>query len=330
MARMRTIKYQFFLNEQLAEVAPLGRLLFAGMWTLADREGRLEDRPKRIKAAVLPYDEADAEELISALASRGFLIRYEVDGERYLQIVNFLKHQTPHIQEQKSIIPPLGMHGASMVQVSDMSDESMEGHHSLSLTRTITSTLTSNGSTPLPKVSLIDADEDAREEATAATKVKKVSEKTQILQTAERIKETRNPRRRELHRLDVGDISAVLARYPISHLAKLELEFYAMAEWYSEHKKQLNVGHMNEWFTRYDRANDAAARNAVPSQPIGGASDGGLRVNERNTGPRSPTSEGPTLTEEQLRRRQQDFGRRRGPRPAVSSVVSNGVSGALS
>jgi len=48
MARSRNIKPGFFRNEMLAECSPLARLLFAGLWCLADRFGRLEDRPKRI------------------------------------------------------------------------------------------------------------------------------------------------------------------------------------------------------------------------------------------------------------------------------------------
>ena len=49
MARARNIKPGFFKNEFLAEMPCEVRLLFIGLWTLADREGRLEDRPKRIK-----------------------------------------------------------------------------------------------------------------------------------------------------------------------------------------------------------------------------------------------------------------------------------------
>jgi hypothetical protein len=49
MARARNIKPAFFKNEQLVELGMSTRLLFIGLWCLADREGRLEDRPKRIK-----------------------------------------------------------------------------------------------------------------------------------------------------------------------------------------------------------------------------------------------------------------------------------------
>ena len=71
MARARNLKPAFFTNDLLAEIEPLGRLLFQGLWCLADREGRLVDRPKRIKAELFPYDDADVDVLLSALAARG-------------------------------------------------------------------------------------------------------------------------------------------------------------------------------------------------------------------------------------------------------------------
>ena len=106
MARARLLKPGFFLNDQLAELEPLARLLFAGLWCVADREGRLGDRPARIKAGVLPYDECDVNELLGDLAPRGFIRRYKVDGEAYVQVEKFLVHQRPHTNETASLIPP--------------------------------------------------------------------------------------------------------------------------------------------------------------------------------------------------------------------------------
>ena len=106
MARSRNIKPGFFLNDDLAECEPLARLLFAGLWCIADREGRLEDRPKRIKAEVLPYDNCDADQLLNQLVKHKFILRYQVDGGQYIQIINFKKHQNPHVKEAPSIIPP--------------------------------------------------------------------------------------------------------------------------------------------------------------------------------------------------------------------------------
>ncbi len=51
--RARGIKPAFFKNEELAELGTVAQLLFIGLWCLADREGRLEDRPKRIGAEVM-------------------------------------------------------------------------------------------------------------------------------------------------------------------------------------------------------------------------------------------------------------------------------------
>lgn len=117
MARARNIKPGFFKNEDLAECTSWARLCFAGLWTLADREGRLEDRPKRIKGDLFAYDSIEVDPLLCELASFGFILRYQVEAQRYIQITAFLKHQNPHHKEQPSIIPSpekspgLGGHG---------------------------------------------------------------------------------------------------------------------------------------------------------------------------------------------------------------------------
>jgi len=106
--RARNIKPGFFINEDLAEVDAHGRLLFIGLWCLADREGKLEDRPKRIKGELFRYDAISYEivdEQLSKLNELGLIIRYEIDGLRYIFIPNFLKHQSPHYNEKPSTIP---------------------------------------------------------------------------------------------------------------------------------------------------------------------------------------------------------------------------------
>lgn len=105
MARSRILHPGFFHNEDLLELSPLTRLLFEGLWTIADREGRLEDRPKRIKLAILPVDDHDIDQALSDLARSGFLLRYEVDGRKYIQISEFAKYQKPHYRESASVIP---------------------------------------------------------------------------------------------------------------------------------------------------------------------------------------------------------------------------------
>jgi hypothetical protein len=69
MARSRNLKPGFFKNELLADLSPLTRLFFQGIWCEADRRGILEDRPKRLKADILPYDDADPEQMLADLQS---------------------------------------------------------------------------------------------------------------------------------------------------------------------------------------------------------------------------------------------------------------------
>lgn len=105
MARSRNIKPGFFSNEHLAELDFATRLLFIGLWTEADREGRMEDRPKRLRMALFPADNVDVDHMLDDLAASGFIQRYEVDGKRYLQVDSFTKHQMPHHKEIASVIP---------------------------------------------------------------------------------------------------------------------------------------------------------------------------------------------------------------------------------
>lgn len=106
MARTRNIKPAFFKHEGLAELPPETRLLFIGLWCIADRDGRLEDRPKRIKTDTLPYDDYDIDSMLQALHDGGYIKRYEVDGKRYILIPNFTKYQHIVNTEKGSDIPP--------------------------------------------------------------------------------------------------------------------------------------------------------------------------------------------------------------------------------
>ncbi len=106
MARARNIKPSFFKNELLGEADPLIGLLFISLWTLADKAGRLEDRPSRIRAETFPYrDDIDINGYLTQLVSLGFIWRYLVDGIAYIQVIEFVTHQSPHSTEKASTIP---------------------------------------------------------------------------------------------------------------------------------------------------------------------------------------------------------------------------------
>ena len=121
MARARNIKPSFFTNDELSELKPLARLLFIGLWTIADWKGCFEYKPKRLKVQLLPYDECDIEQLLSALDKSRFISIYSVQGQTFGKVLNFNKHQNPHKNEKEkgSDIPDIYQNYAENVMFSE-------------------------------------------------------------------------------------------------------------------------------------------------------------------------------------------------------------------
>lgn len=106
MARARNIKPAFFTNELLGTEDPMVSLTFLGLWCLADKDGILEDRPLRIKAELFPYrDSLDVNGYLTVLSRLGFVTRYQNGDVRYLEVINFTKHQSPHHTEKAKGYP---------------------------------------------------------------------------------------------------------------------------------------------------------------------------------------------------------------------------------
>ena len=107
--RIRTIKPEFFHHEGLFEAEletklPI-RVAFAGLWCIADREGRFKWEPRRIGVQVLPYDAVDFSRVLDALATRAFVLKYRVGDACFGWIPSFLKHQVINNRESQSILP---------------------------------------------------------------------------------------------------------------------------------------------------------------------------------------------------------------------------------
>lgn len=110
MARIRYIKPGFFTDEDLGNLPIETRLTFAGLWCYADKAGRLEDRPRFLKAMIFPYQEIDMDlqlDLLSKPKKNGkpFINRYLTDGQQIIQILNWAEHQRPHHTEADSKLP---------------------------------------------------------------------------------------------------------------------------------------------------------------------------------------------------------------------------------
>lgn len=121
--RARNIKPSLFTNEILGVADPLYTLLFEGLWLLSDKEGRLEDRPLRIKAEIFPYRNIDVDPMLNWLQENDFIIRYTYGKNRYIEVLNFQKHQNPHKNEKPSIIPSYSIPCESSEKIGTSTEE---------------------------------------------------------------------------------------------------------------------------------------------------------------------------------------------------------------
>lgn len=96
MARIRTIKPEFFTSLTVADLPLTARLTFIGLWTHVDDEGRCVDDARLIKAAVWPLDDRtafDVETDLKALTESSLITRYVVNEKRYMAVTNWREHQ---------------------------------------------------------------------------------------------------------------------------------------------------------------------------------------------------------------------------------------------
>lgn len=102
MARIRTIKPEFFTSEDIVSLPPLARLLYVALWCEADKEGRLVWKPKTFKLRYFPADACDIDALANSLIEAGLVKAY---GEGLAYIPGFAKHQHINPRESASTLP---------------------------------------------------------------------------------------------------------------------------------------------------------------------------------------------------------------------------------
>jgi len=125
--RSRTIKPSFFVSEDLSALSFEARLVFAGLWTLADREGRLEDKPGQIKVYLMPYDQVDMDAILTNLSKERLIERYQVNGQAVINIPTFLLHQKVHPHEAQSLLPAPQQDSEMSLNVMTSHDKSRQG-----------------------------------------------------------------------------------------------------------------------------------------------------------------------------------------------------------
>ena len=108
MARIRSIKPEVPHSESLGRVSRDARLLFILLWTICDDAGRCRGNSRMLASLLFPYDD-DAPKLIEGwqqeLEREGCIRRYTVEGNAYIEVCNWLKHQKID-KPSASKIPP--------------------------------------------------------------------------------------------------------------------------------------------------------------------------------------------------------------------------------
>jgi hypothetical protein len=96
MARIRTVKPEFWTSEQIMECSPNARLLFIGMWSFCDDGGNHPASAKTLKAEVFPADDFDTDDVsgwMQELVTQGLVLAYEANGKQFWHVTGWHRHQ---------------------------------------------------------------------------------------------------------------------------------------------------------------------------------------------------------------------------------------------
>lgn len=131
MARIRTLKPEFFRSRSLSKCSIPARLTFQGLWCEADDHGRGVADPRILKGAIWPLDDGmghkEVDRHLTELASTGHITMHDVDGERYYEITTWEEHQAAAYRRGKPIYPnALGFVPDAREDVQDATDGVLE------------------------------------------------------------------------------------------------------------------------------------------------------------------------------------------------------------
>lgn len=103
--KTRLVRPDFFSDDRIAKCGPFGLHLYLGLMCLTDRDGRLEDRPIKIKAQLFPFFEVNVDEILDFLASAKLIVRYEVASAKLIEVIDFSKYQQVYQKEKSEGYP---------------------------------------------------------------------------------------------------------------------------------------------------------------------------------------------------------------------------------
>lgn len=127
MARIRTIKPDFFMSDDIGDLTVMSRLLYVALWTHADRRGIIRYQRTALMVQCMPFEMDQFDGCMAELIGKRQIEEYEVQGKKYLYLPTFTKHQRPHHTEKDSDDPaPESLNNGDLTDKSPL-DNAQEG-----------------------------------------------------------------------------------------------------------------------------------------------------------------------------------------------------------
>lgn len=104
--KIRSLRPEFFADGRMAQLSPMARILYMGLWCIADDEGRGRFHPKSIEGEVFPHETVDIRTLLTELIEMGRIVTYDVGAESYFHIPKFTTYQHPNRAFESRLPPP--------------------------------------------------------------------------------------------------------------------------------------------------------------------------------------------------------------------------------
>jgi hypothetical protein len=117
MARIRTVKPEFWSDGDMLKLSRDSRLFYIGLWNFADDNGVLEYDTVSLKARIFPVDRIDITKLLEELEGIGKILVYEVENKRYLLIKNLVNHQVID-RKRKCVLPLPDLNQLKSIEIS--------------------------------------------------------------------------------------------------------------------------------------------------------------------------------------------------------------------
>ncbi len=130
--RIRTVKPEFWQDEDLAEISETARLVAIGLLNIADDEGFFNANEKLISSQLFPLTEPSVSihECFKELSEVGYVSVYECKkGKKvYGHVVNFLKHQKVNRPSASKIKDLVNFEAEIMRHHKQLNDDSVSDH----------------------------------------------------------------------------------------------------------------------------------------------------------------------------------------------------------